>query len=85
MGSVWKHHHCFNHHYGYHQPHDHHGSHLHHDQVVLSDLPPTYSQLDLASPPPSYGPDLEVFSRIILGKPSKFKKSRSYGHFSYLP
>lgn len=30
------------------------------EEVVLPDLPPTYSQLDLASPPPSYGPDLEM-------------------------
>ena len=48
-------------------------------KVVLPDLPPTYSQLDLASSPPSYsspasyssppsyGPDLEVCSYCIRG------------------
>jgi len=39
------------------------------EEVVLSDLPPTYSQIDLASPPPSYGPELEM---VVVAPPPNY-------------
>jgi len=45
------------------------------EEVVLPDLPPTYSQLDLASPPPSYGPDLEM---VVVSPPPNYAGNLDY-------
>jgi len=57
------------------------------EQVVLPDLPPTYSQLDLASSPPSYsspasyssppsyGPDLEM---VVVAPPPSYQSGLDY-------